>query len=142
MTTIAYRDGVLAADTLVTERDRRVGFATKIFRTGPVLWGTTGCLQHRDVVRTWLEAACPGDTPNMETRKNASSDAVLIFSGRLICFDEHGADSMPLPEFYAKGSGAAFALGAMAHGASAEEAVRAAMQLDLYTGGDITVLRL
>jgi len=140
MTTIAYRNGILAADTLVTEQGRRVGRTTKIFRHGELLWGFAGALQHRDVVASWLSAGLPGDTPLMETRKGARSDALIIFDGRLICFDEHGADSMALPQFYAIGSGAPYALGAMAHGASAEEAVRAAMNLDLYTGGDVTVL--
>ncbi|MCP6695873.1 proteasome subunit beta [Pseudomonas donghuensis] len=40
------------------------------------------------------------------------------------------------------GSGAPYALAAMDMGASAEEAVRAAMKRDIYTGGKIRTLRL
>ena len=40
------------------------------------------------------------------------------------------------------GSGSAYALAAMDMGASAEEAVRAAMKRDIYTGGRVRVLRV
>ncbi|MNJ79145.1 hypothetical protein D3C77_770710 [compost metagenome] len=40
------------------------------------------------------------------------------------------------------GSGAPYALAAMDMGASAEDAVRAAMKRDIYTGGKIRTLRI
>jgi len=44
--------------------------------------------------------------------------------------------------FYALGSGYQVAMGAMEFGATAEEAVRAAIKWDTGSGGDVTVLRL
>ena len=141
MTTVAWRNGVLAADTLVTERDRRVGFTRKAGKVGSVLWGASGCLMHTHAIYDWLKGGAQGDPPSMETPKGATSQAMLIAAGRLLCVDEHGWDHMPAPEFYAIGSGAPYALGAMAAGASAYQAVQAAARLDLYTGGDILVFR-
>ncbi|GAI22667.1 unnamed protein product, partial [marine sediment metagenome] len=40
------------------------------------------------------------------------------------------------------GSGSAYALAAMDMGASAEEAVRAAMKRDIYTGGKVRTMRI
>jgi ATP-dependent protease HslVU (ClpYQ) peptidase subunit len=45
-------------------------------------------------------------------------------------------------EFVAIGSGAAVALGAMAYGATAREAVRIAIEFDVYSGGEIQEVRL
>ena len=44
--------------------------------------------------------------------------------------------------YFAMGSGRDFALGAMAAGASAEEAVRAAIAHDVYSGGEVVTLRI
>lgn len=40
------------------------------------------------------------------------------------------------------GSGAAYALAAMDMGASAEDAVRAAMKRDIYTGGKVRAMKV
>jgi ATP-dependent protease HslVU (ClpYQ) peptidase subunit len=48
-----------------------------------------------------------------------------------------------VPEaFYAVGSGAAAALGAMYMGANAEEAVKVAKDIDVFTGGKVVTLKL
>jgi hypothetical protein len=61
--------------------------------------------------------------------------------GRVFLFDSSPWASGPIDcEFYAIGSGADFAMGAMAMGASAEEAVRIACQLDPHCGLPVTVL--
>lgn len=140
MTTIAYRDGVLAADTLVTENGRRVGHVQKIGKFGSVLWGVTGCLLHQVAFHDWLRGGLQGEPPGMKTPEGATSTVIVIADGRLLTFDEHGYDHMPMPDYHAIGSGAALALGAMSAGASAYRAVEAAMKLDVHSGGEITVL--
>lgn len=141
MTTVAWRDGVLAADTLITENDRRCGFTRKIGRIGSVMWAATGCLIHQVAFNDWMRGGMSGPVPPMKTPEGASSTVILIAGDRLLTFDEHGADHMPLPDRYAVGSGAALALGAMAAGATAEQAVAAAIEHDIYSGGPITVVR-
>ena len=49
---------------------------------------------------------------------------------------------LSIPEFCAFGSGADIARGAMMNGASAEEAIRIASKIDIFTGGDVQTLEL
>lgn len=139
MTTIAYRDGVLAADTLVCESGRRVGRATKIFGKAGVFGGVAGCLSHMNAFRDWFLGGMTGDPPSMKT-EDGESEAFIVHDGYVLTLSKMGWDVMRT-ESHAVGSGGPVALGAMASGASAEEAVKAAISLDVWSGGDITVLR-
>lgn len=140
MTTIAYRDGFLAADSQVTENDRICGHVQKIRRIKGVLWGVCGCVIHMVAFNDWIMGGMEGEPPSMKTPEGAASAAIVIVGNRLITFDEHGTDHMPLPPFHAVGTGAPIALGAMQFGASAKQAVEAAIALDIYSGGNVTVL--
>lgn len=77
---------------------------------------------------------CP-PAPNLDT-----GGSVFMPNGDVICFHQNGIERRAGLPFWADGSGADYALGAMQHGASAEEAIRAAMAWDTRTGGNITVL--
>lgn len=63
MTTIAYRDGMLAADSLFTDDNQRDSYGAKVFRIGGLLVGFAGSLalglRFRDWVRGGLEGASP-----------------------------------------------------------------------------------
>lgn len=138
MTTIAYRDGVLAADTLICESDRRVGRVVKIMRRAGILAGVAGCLAHMQAFHSWFMGGMIGEPPAMKTGER-TSDAIIVHDGRILGLGELGWDVMKA-NYYAIGSGAGVALGAMASGATAEQAVQAAIELDVWSGGDITVL--
>lgn len=139
MTTIAYRDGVLAADTLITENLRAIGNARKLFtlrsERGTVAWAVTGTLIAMREVDDWIVGGMVGRHPQMKTSENACSTAVIFASRKgeaqivMITMDEHGIDWMYAPEYHAIGSGAPLALGAMAAGATAQEAVVAACEV-------------
>lgn len=137
MTTVAYRDGILCADTLKTCNGLRDDYGTKIFRVGPVLIGGAGpasvCLRFRD----WVADGMEGDSPFM----GEDGNGLLISESAVICFSVSGCYPIKAP-FYSLGSGYQIALGAMDQGASAEEAVRAAIRWDTSSGGDVTVLHL
>lgn len=60
---------------------------------------------------------------------------------RLFDSDEGDGSYEIRPPYFALGSGQDYALGAMHHGASAEEAIAAAIQHDKGTNGGIMVLR-
>lgn len=60
--------------------------------------------------------------------------------GLIVSLNHTGWEHMRVPVF-AAGSGCDYAYGAMAMGATAEEAVRAAIRFDVGCGGEITVLR-
>lgn len=137
MTTIAYRDGVLAADSLVTEGSSRAGMADKIgvARRGG-FWGVVGSLCYLNAYLEWLEAE-EGKPPEA---KETSLIRVMA-DGAIREWCEVGWVDCRAP-FYAFGSGGAYAMGAMAQGATAVQAVHIAIEYDTKSGGDITVLSL
>ena len=142
MTTIAYREGQLAADTQLTNGGLVEGFRRKIGRRGRVLFAAAGLSSLCLNFEAWVRSGCDGAPPSMGGREGPNAVG-LIFTddGRCVKFcPDEGALSFTAP-FYAYGSGGVVALGALEHGASAEEAVASAMRWDTCTGGEITVLR-
>jgi ATP-dependent protease HslVU (ClpYQ) peptidase subunit len=142
MTTIAWKDGRVAADSLVTAGDVRRGFVEKLtLLQDGLVFGHSGATGFDIEVIDWLNAgAKPKDRPAIP------EDA--RFTG-IICWKEdfvlYGRDLRPQniqAPFYSIGSGNEFAMGAMAFGASAKEAVEVAARFDVYTGGEITEISL
>lgn len=140
MTTVAYRDGVLAADSLCSSEGMVVGSAAKAAAYGPLLVGVAGTLGIAQRFMDWLQTGATGQPPAMDGPYDGSATAMVILPDGLIAtFDRYGVDRMKAP-FHAIGSGWRLALGAMAAGATAEEAVRIAATMDCYTGGAIRVI--
>lgn len=135
MTTIAYRDGVLAADSLMTVGDTRAGTMTKIYRQGRLLIGFSGRSSNFESFRSWVKAGAEG-------RFASEGGNVFIIppEGPAVIWGDNDYPWRESSDYWALGSGEHFALGAMAMGATAEEAVRVTATWDLATGGDITVL--
>ncbi|MFA5567960.1 MAG: hypothetical protein WC972_04855 [Trueperaceae bacterium] len=143
MTTIAYRDGVLAADTQVNNGSARVGTVQKVHRRadGHMAAGT-GDFSYTQRFIAWFLGGEAGEPPLPKRGDDGNDEGQgFIFrpDGRIVCFEGTGPNELTAP-YWAQGSGRNFALGAMAHGASAEEAVQAAMRHDVWTGGEITVI--
>lgn len=145
MTTIAYKDGVVAADSLVTEGSRRVGYTDKLYRLhdGSVV-ALAGSLSLIRPVLRWFENRRSRENPPEEVKDDGISEVVrftpegdieVYERGNIVPFDS-------LNEFYAFGSGASYALGAMTNGASPAEAVKIASEYDIFTGGDIIVMKV
>ena len=137
MTTIAYRRGVIAADGFAVEGNaivaRRVA---KIGRLGKLLFGAAGELAFCWAFRSWIREGARGEPPVAD---NGSSGLIVLPDGWLFTVATPGLELTRSP-FHAIGSGATFAMGAMQVGATAEQAVRAAAALDVYTGGRVLVL--
>lgn len=142
MTTIAYRDDVLAADTQITCGGTIDGWAQKAFRKGRLLYATSGSSGLGDRFASWVSGGMQGDAPCLKGEGDKDGGHGYLFPGgdRVVWrYDDVWATHRA--PFFAYGSGAEIALGAMLAGASAEEAVRAAAERDIATGGEITVLR-
>ena len=54
MTTIVYKDGILAADSLVVFNGTILGTARKIFDIKNVIFGAAGCLSHFQMFEDFL----------------------------------------------------------------------------------------
>ena len=140
MTTIAYKDGVIAYDSRQTRRDAIVSDECQKLT---VVDGVSFLLSGAVCDEKALIAAYFG-TPSPVPVECAG---YVVDGGRLLMVghdDKTGIWRQDLdpanPD--AIGSGSAYALAAMDMGASAEEAVRAAMKRDIYTGGKVRTIRI
>lgn len=140
MTTIAYRDGVIAADTCMALGSVVIPGRVKIARAlDGRLIGAAGASGFGDTFRTWALTE-KGETPKVA---NDSVGFIVDLDGSIRIWDSdegHGPFTVR-PPYYAVGTGAECAMGAMHYGAGAEDAVRAAIAHDKSTNGDVFVLR-
>lgn len=140
MTTIAYRDGCIAGDTLACWGSNRDGFATKVAKLGPVLAGASGSLSACQAFLDWFRSGMRGDPPAMPDGGATAFGLIVTPVDDVLVWGPRGWERTRNAAV-AMGSGSEFAQGAMEMGATAEQAVRVAMVHDTKTGGDITVLR-
>lgn len=142
MTTIAYRDGVLAADTAMCQGGVMMGNTIKIVRREDGdMAGSAGDASYNFAFAAWFLAGEIGPAPKAE-QDDQSFDRGVIFrkSGIMDVFEPRGQFQATAP-YFAFGSGKESALGAMFAGADAITAVQAALKFDPHTGGDLTILR-
>jgi hypothetical protein len=136
MTSVAWDGVTLAADRQAVHNNTPVLWAKlrKItFRGEPAYLAFAGEIDQCNSVVDWIVAGCdPDKIPVIETKNfsilviTKSKKAFYLNDG--FFFYEMGKSK------WAIGSGADFALGAMAHGATAEEAVGIACTLDVNSG--------
>jgi hypothetical protein len=137
MTTITYRAGTIAADSLCWNNDICCGRVMKIGRAdNGSLWGIAGNLQYLHALTKWADKM-EGDPP--ETK---DVDFVVITpEGKFRVWEGVGWCEPEAP-FHAIGTGSQIALGALAFGATAEQAVHIACDFDAFSGGDVVSLTI
>lgn len=140
MTTIAYKNGVIAHDTRQTRNGTIVSDECSKCQ---VVEGVSFFLSGAVCDEAALIAAyfgTPSQVP-VECSGYAVDGGNLLLVGH---DDKTGVWRQELdpsnPD--AIGSGSAYAIAAMDMGASAEQAVRAAMKRDIYTGGKVVTFRV
>ncbi|RAS14836.1 ATP-dependent protease HslVU (ClpYQ) peptidase subunit [Microvirgula sp. AG722] len=140
MTTIAFDGRTMAADGRATangviERDNYV----KVFRLGDRLVGFAGDTRYLPGVKRFLL----DEEKSLPTPAGESEFDVLVWDGHVLRAYTDGVDEPDDFEWpWAIGSGAMPAIAAMRAGADAEHAVRIAMTMDVFTGGQVTTLTL
>ena len=142
MTTIAYRDGVLAADSRLTA-DSGKHTCKKLFRkritegkkTFEVIIATAGHSSSGMVFHDWYGSGKP--IPDVLIHHGGDFLCLVLRPDGLYEYDLYCRGERIEEEFYAIGSGAMAALAAMHCGKSAVDAVRIAARIDTYTGGRI-----
>lgn len=140
MTTVAYKAGCIAADTLATWGSNRDGMFTKVAKRGPFLAGVSGPLAPSQRFLDWFRKGCLGEPEPMSDGDRACFGIIITPDDACLTWGPTGWERTRV-ETYAMGSGSEYATGAMAMGATPEQAVRIAMRFDTKTGGEITVLR-
>lgn len=136
MTTIAFRAGIMAADSRSTVAGWvNPGTVQKVFRVKDGVAGLTGEPGQAMPLINWLI------DPRGEMPKIGSEARVVhALSDGTIEIHEEGGVFRQDAEFMAWGSGSPPALGAMYAGATAAEAVEIAAKLDPATGGPVCVM--
>jgi len=146
MTTIAYRDGIIAADSRVTygeDQQARIHTCKKLFRkrvtqgkkSFDVIIATAGESSPGLVFVDWYGSGKP--VPDIFLHLGGDFLCLVLTPSGLFEYDVYCRGDEVSDDFYAIGSGAGVALGAMHCGKSAVEAVRIAARVDPYTGGRI-----
>ena len=136
MTTIAYKDGILASDSLASSESHVVGYCdNKVTIVGNKAIAFTGDLDDKDVFIKWVINK-KGKKPQFE---NGFGVFVIDIDTKELTEYKDGERVDYKSDFYTMGSGSLVAIGAMAHGATAKEAVEIACKYNLHTGGEVHV---
>ncbi|KQQ60141.1 proteasome subunit beta [Pseudomonas sp. Leaf127] len=140
MTTIAYKDGVIAYDNRQTRGDRIVSDScSKCEKVNDVLFFLSGAVcDEKALIAAYFGTPSPAPV---------ECSGYVVDAGKLMMVGHANKTGIWKQELDpanpdAIGSGAAYAMAAMDMGASAEDAVRAAMKRDIYTGGKVRTLEL
>lgn len=146
MTAIAYRAGILAGDTMTIYDDHVKLNHQKVFKHKGWLYGASGDCPEADDLKAWLFDGLKDPRKvrfNRTTFANRDFNVLAVSPAGEICLIRHVGDLEIVPsEFFAIGAGKQFCCGAMAYGASAEEAVALAIKHCDSVGGDVTRVRL
>ncbi len=136
MTTLAYDGRMLAADRQLTLGGTPMPL-TKIFRLGTELVGLCGSVQESLLFLEWYQN---GKDPNTRPKLSDDFSALAIIPGKILRYEHLLKPWLIDLPFWAAGSGADYALGAMAAGKSAAEAVEIACRFDTGSGLGVDVL--
>lgn len=153
MTTIAFKDGVLAGDSLWTGEDGTVfTMAPKVFRLpSGILYGGAGEGDDRALLQLLKKVKKPKDFPSVEAFRKIKQDlgGLIVFpNGRVfiidVAHDKYGLVGVyEIPDRVAAiGSGSVHALAAMSLGKSAIEAVHFACERSVYSRPPVTHVEL
>lgn len=143
MTTIVYRDGVMAADSRAYSGDRKpIGSKQKIHRLpdGSLIGVSSSKVGEAERFRRMVSEK--GVDADFETEVPVQA-IVVMPNGGIFYFNDERSFSGPISaEFICIGSGEVAAHAALLSGCSPVKAVEVAMQLDVWTGGDVRTLEL
>ena len=144
MTVIAFKSGVLAADTMICAGNSIIGYCPKIVKNKKGnMAGVAGNLDFAAEFIQWFMAGEKGAPPsNKDATNTYHGDAIVIHKNGNVFVHERQCLVQVMGQYYAIGSGSPEALGAMHAGADAIGAVKAAIAHDIKCGGDILVKSL
>lgn len=144
LTTIAFRDGVMAADSGSRYGDARHNWARKL-AIGPdgTLYGVSGDAAQATTFLRWVDGGCTGVQPVAEWTKDDHSSFVVLAvtpGGPVRLITARGEESYDAP-YDAIGYDAGVAYGALFQGATAEQALAAAIEHGTGTSGKVQTIR-
>lgn len=160
MTVVAYKDGIIAADSQLTDTDgvATFGFQKIIKLDGGIHLGITGTADFRALQEMLEKIDKPEKLPTKEqlTETRNAGEFLVVFPNKKAyviniakeCVEgtdsdpEWDATVEPVIGPVAIGSGACIATGALIAGVSAEEAVALTISNHAYCGGEIQKMKV
>lgn len=146
MSVIAFRDGILAADTRIVHADAGITRGTKMFRKRvgrrDHILGFCGSLSYAMLYFDWYGSGKPMPEQLRHIPDNEQFGVLILIGKQLYEGNNVGRPVEVEPKLYAIGSGAQAALGAMRAGATAFEAASIACDIDPQCGRPIVVMSL
>lgn len=142
MTTVVYRDGVLASDSAaeiggwVLPQPHRKVHKLPDGRLAAITGGAASAGMAVDVLMM-------GGDPDWSSLSDESQVVIVSADGKSVRVHEgkaHYTDATT--PYFAYGSGMPVALGALFAGADAETAIRAAIAIDTNSGGEVQIERI
>lgn len=145
MTTIAYRNGIMAGDTQASFNSTCIGESIKIRKgNNGNLYGFSGSIVEADEAFEFLQDDTKTIKKPIKFTDNETFYTIIevIVTGAVFIYEGTVDPIQFKAPFYAQGSGSDLALGAMAAGASAEEAVKIACKYNIYSSEPVTIISL
>lgn len=147
MTTIAYRNGILAADSRETTSDESAGdYAGKCVKLIRLPKGIVALQGDSGAGMAWLDWYGKGQSDDALAAHIRSTQAdftaVVLSTAGLWVWDSWLIPQRVTARFYAVGSGTKAALGALHMGASAVQAVKVACKIDPWSAPPIVSMSL
>jgi hypothetical protein len=151
MTTVAYKNGILAADTMLCDGELSGRYDNKItedvkisdyfcerYKLKPGLVCSVAFAGSVAIGQAMIRYLT-GEENFSEVRATGEdyTDGIVAHSDGVFLFDSSGAFIPQNSPFYAIGSGRMVAMGAMHCGKSALESVKIACIYDIHSGGDV-----
>jgi len=149
MTTIAYRDGCMAADTQAYLGRGEPGHARKLkvhrLVDGSLLGVSSSIVGAALRLVDWVNGGC--DQQSMPVIKDGEREhefeMLRVFEDGVVhYFNDTYHWTVIEARYFAIGSGSKYALGAMSAGCSASGAVAIACEFDQYSGGNVEQWKL
>jgi ATP-dependent protease HslVU (ClpYQ) peptidase subunit len=144
VTTIAVRNRIMAADTQGTRSGSRIRIKKIRKLSDGSLFAGAGASGAIVKLQRWVEAGCPEDKPpKLGLADDEEVECIVLRSdGTLVLIDETLAPETLDQDFIAIGTGCEYALGAMACGRSAAQAVKIAARFDTNTSEPVEAMEL
>ena len=133
MTTAVYRYGVLAADSGMFDRDCYCGDVVKVRKSGLYLMTAAGSMACVLKFFEWVGRGLP-ESKDDRPRLSENFEGLCVNSyGDVTWYGEDLIGQPVKSPYIAIGSGFKIAMGALAVGATAQQAVEVCCDLDVYT---------
>lgn len=146
MSTVAYKDGVFAADTQMTWGDEPDFEFPKIYKIGDWLVGMAGAASIQRPYYDWIKIAQEQSDDPSEWYRYEENLKIHPEHGGTVAIANRDGELWTLQsgwavrsghDYIAFGNGGDYAMGAMQFGATAAEGIAVARLYDVYTGGKI-----